>query len=282
MKALKIVAVVLGVLLLLGGIGLLAGSAAVGFGQGAFEDELAKSGLAGPVRGTVTSIESGLYTVSYTDKQGVSQTGQGPSGQRHRGAAGGCRGGRLLQHQRPEPDRDLEHPRRRPGRDRRWSADDGHRLPGGRRDPAARRDHRPGRRAQEGGRGRADVPDSVAPGAGVPRTARPATTRLFAATSTRFSALSAAAVPAAAGLPAATGPVAGGLPAAAGPSPDTRSNRARRLDTRSNSDSLPTADSNAAFDSRAGLPILPACSARIRRAVRASEIRPRLESAQGL
>ncbi len=79
MKALKIVAVVLGVLLLLSGVGLLAGSAAVGFGQGAFEDELAKSGLAGPVRGTVTSIESGLYTVSYTDKQGVSQTGQGPA-----------------------------------------------------------------------------------------------------------------------------------------------------------------------------------------------------------
>jgi hypothetical protein len=79
MKALKIVAVVLGVLLLLGGIGLLAGSAAVGFGQSAFEDELAKSGLAGPVRGTVTSIESGLYTVDYTDRQGVSQTGQGPA-----------------------------------------------------------------------------------------------------------------------------------------------------------------------------------------------------------
>jgi hypothetical protein len=71
--------VVLGVLLLLSGVGLLAGSAAVGIGQSAFEDELAKSGLAGPVRGTVTSIESGVYTVSYTDKQGASQTGQGPA-----------------------------------------------------------------------------------------------------------------------------------------------------------------------------------------------------------
>ena len=80
MKALKIVAVVLGVLLLLTGIGLLAGSAAVGVGQSALDDELARTGLAGPVQGTVTSVEqAGLYTVSYTDSQGVSQTGQGPA-----------------------------------------------------------------------------------------------------------------------------------------------------------------------------------------------------------
>ena len=79
MKALKIVAVVLGVLLLLTGVGLLAGSAAVGFGQSAFDDELAKSGFAGPVEGTVTAIDAGLYTVSYTDKQGAPQTGQGPA-----------------------------------------------------------------------------------------------------------------------------------------------------------------------------------------------------------
>ena len=79
MKALKIVAVVLGVLLLLTGVGLLAGSAAVGVGQSAFDDELAKSGFAGPVEGTVTAIDAGLYTVSYTDKQGAPQTGQGPA-----------------------------------------------------------------------------------------------------------------------------------------------------------------------------------------------------------
>ena len=79
MKALKIVAVVLGALLLLAGIGLLAGSAAVGIGQSALDDELAKSGLAGPVQGNVTAVNQGVYTVWYTDKDGVSQTGRGPS-----------------------------------------------------------------------------------------------------------------------------------------------------------------------------------------------------------
>ena len=79
MKALKIVAVVLGALLLLTGIGLLAGSAAVGIGQSALDDELAKSGLAGPVQGNVTAVNQGVYTVWYTDKNGVSQTGRGPS-----------------------------------------------------------------------------------------------------------------------------------------------------------------------------------------------------------
>ena len=79
MKVLKILAVVLGALLLLTGIGLLAGSAVTGAGQGAFDRELAKQGLAGPVKGTVTSIDQGtIFTVAYTDKQGAAQTGTGP------------------------------------------------------------------------------------------------------------------------------------------------------------------------------------------------------------
>ena len=79
MKVLKILGVVFGALLLLTGIGLLAGSAVAGAGQGAFDDELAKQGLAGPVKGTVTSIDQGtIFTVSYTDKQGTEQTGSGP------------------------------------------------------------------------------------------------------------------------------------------------------------------------------------------------------------
>ena len=49
MKALKIVGIVLGVLLLLTGAGLLAGSVLVTKDQGAFERELTKSGYVGPV-----------------------------------------------------------------------------------------------------------------------------------------------------------------------------------------------------------------------------------------
>jgi hypothetical protein len=79
-KVLKILGVVFGALLLLTGLGLLAGSAVAGAGQGALDKELAKQGLAGPVKGTVTSIDQAtkLFTVNYTDKQGGAQTGTGP------------------------------------------------------------------------------------------------------------------------------------------------------------------------------------------------------------
>ncbi|HEY6684092.1 MAG TPA: DUF3592 domain-containing protein [Propionibacteriaceae bacterium] len=80
MKALKILGIVFGILLLLTGGGLLAGSVLASKGQGAFEQELAKSGYAGPVEGTVKSVEQTspvIVTVSYTDKQGKTQTGQG-------------------------------------------------------------------------------------------------------------------------------------------------------------------------------------------------------------
>jgi hypothetical protein len=79
-KVLKILGVVFGALLLLTGIGLLAGSAVVGAGQGKFDEELAKQGLAGPVKGTVASVDqaTSLFIVKYTDKQGAAQTGTGP------------------------------------------------------------------------------------------------------------------------------------------------------------------------------------------------------------
>ena len=80
MKALKILGIVFGVVLLLTGAGLVAGSALVSKGQGAFEQELAKSGYAGPVEGTVKSVDQTspvIVTVTYTDKQGKEQTGQG-------------------------------------------------------------------------------------------------------------------------------------------------------------------------------------------------------------
>jgi len=80
MKALKILGIVFGVVLLLTGAGLVAGSALVSKGQGAFEHELAKSGYAGPVEGTVKSVDQTspvIVTVTYTDTQGKEQTGQG-------------------------------------------------------------------------------------------------------------------------------------------------------------------------------------------------------------
>ena len=80
MKALKILGIVFGILLLLTGGGLLAGSVLASKGEGAFEQELAKSGYTGPVEGTVKSVEQTspvIVTVTYTDKQGKTQTGQG-------------------------------------------------------------------------------------------------------------------------------------------------------------------------------------------------------------
>ena len=58
MKALKIVAVVLGALLVLTGLGLLVGSAFTGVGQQAFDSELTRQGFGGPVRGTVTEADT--------------------------------------------------------------------------------------------------------------------------------------------------------------------------------------------------------------------------------
>ena len=81
MKALKILAIVFGILLLLTGGALLVGSAVAGKGQTAIDNELAKSGYAGPVKGTVTAVDSTtkFVTVAYTDKQGQEQIGEGPS-----------------------------------------------------------------------------------------------------------------------------------------------------------------------------------------------------------
>ncbi len=78
--ALKIVGLVLGTLLLLTGGGLAAGSALAEKGQSAFNEELARSGYAGPVQGTVQSVDSTdpvTITVSYHDDQGRKHTGKG-------------------------------------------------------------------------------------------------------------------------------------------------------------------------------------------------------------
>jgi hypothetical protein len=77
-KVVKILGVVFGGLFLLTGLALLAGSAIFGAGQGEFDRQLSEQGLAGPVEGRVTAIESTIYTVEYTDKDGTARTGMGP------------------------------------------------------------------------------------------------------------------------------------------------------------------------------------------------------------
>jgi Protein of unknown function (DUF3592) len=80
MRALKIVGIVLGTLLLLTGGGLAVGSVLANKGQAAFAEQLAQSGYAGPVQGTVQSVsqrDSVMVTVSYTDSQGKQRTGRG-------------------------------------------------------------------------------------------------------------------------------------------------------------------------------------------------------------
>jgi Protein of unknown function (DUF3592) len=80
MKALKIVGIVLGILLLLTGGGLAAGSVLANKGQAAFQEELTNSGYDGPVEGRVQSVSQSnpiVVTVNYTDSQGKQQTGQG-------------------------------------------------------------------------------------------------------------------------------------------------------------------------------------------------------------
>jgi hypothetical protein len=80
MKALKILGIAFGILLLLTGGGLAVGSFAADKGQSAIDQELAKTGYTGPVNGTVQSVDQTtpvIVTVTYTDPQGKTRTGQG-------------------------------------------------------------------------------------------------------------------------------------------------------------------------------------------------------------
>ena len=80
MKALKILGIVFGILLLLTGGGLAVGSVLASKGQTALDEELARTGYAGPVDGTVQSVDQtnpAIITVTYTDTQGKTQAGKG-------------------------------------------------------------------------------------------------------------------------------------------------------------------------------------------------------------
>ena len=77
MRVAKILGVVFGALVLLTGIGLVAGAAIFNTGGSEFDRRLAEQGLAGPVEGRVTAIADPSYTVEYTDKQGTARVGRG-------------------------------------------------------------------------------------------------------------------------------------------------------------------------------------------------------------
>ncbi len=77
MKVLKVLGIVFGILLLLTGGGLLAGSFAAGKGDDAVQRQMQSSGLVGPVQGTITEVDGQNVTVAFTDQQGQSQTGSG-------------------------------------------------------------------------------------------------------------------------------------------------------------------------------------------------------------
>ena len=79
MKVLKVLGLIFGILALLTGGGLLAGSYLLDKGQSALQQELQKQGLKGPVDGTVTAVEPPSVTVQYTDLAGKPRTGTGPA-----------------------------------------------------------------------------------------------------------------------------------------------------------------------------------------------------------
>ena len=78
MKVLKVLGLVFGILILLTGGGLLAGSFLVDKGSSALQEELDKQGLKGPVNGKVKTVEQATVTVTYKDLSGKSRTGTGP------------------------------------------------------------------------------------------------------------------------------------------------------------------------------------------------------------
>jgi hypothetical protein len=79
MKVLKVLGLIFGILALLTGGGLLAGSFLLDKGQNALQQELQKQGLQGPADGTVTAVEPPNVTVKYKDLAGKSHTGTGPT-----------------------------------------------------------------------------------------------------------------------------------------------------------------------------------------------------------
>jgi hypothetical protein len=79
MKVLKVLGLIFGILALLTGGGLLAGSVLLDKGRSAIEQEMEKQGFKGPVDGTVTAIDQGIVTVTYKDLTGKSRAGKGPA-----------------------------------------------------------------------------------------------------------------------------------------------------------------------------------------------------------
>jgi hypothetical protein len=74
MKVLRVVGLILGIMLILGGAALMVASFALEKTQGVVERQLQSGGLQGPVQGTVTAINDRFVTVRFTDTQGEDHT----------------------------------------------------------------------------------------------------------------------------------------------------------------------------------------------------------------
>jgi len=78
MKVLKILAIALGAIALLTGMGMFLGSTTLSKGSEAISTQMSRQGFVGPVDGVVKSVDpTNGYTVEFTDQQGVQHSGTG-------------------------------------------------------------------------------------------------------------------------------------------------------------------------------------------------------------
>ena len=79
MKVLRVLGLIFGILLLLTGGALMAGSAVVAKGSDTVQQQIAAQGLKGPVKATVVRVRDGVYTVKFKAEDGKTYTVQAES-----------------------------------------------------------------------------------------------------------------------------------------------------------------------------------------------------------
>ena len=79
MKVLRVLGLIFGILLLLTGGALMAGSAVVAKGSDTVQQQIAAQGLKGPVKATVVRVRDGVYTVKFKADDGKTYTVQAES-----------------------------------------------------------------------------------------------------------------------------------------------------------------------------------------------------------
>ena len=79
MKVLRVLGLIFGILLLLTGGALMAGSAVVAKGSDTVQQQIAAQGLKGPVKATVVRVRDGVYTVRFKAEDGKTYTVQAES-----------------------------------------------------------------------------------------------------------------------------------------------------------------------------------------------------------